>query len=285
MEITIAEKLAQSILKPRDKDTHKGTYGHALLIAGSEGMMGSAVLASKACLRSGAGLVTVHVPVCGLEVLQISIPEAMISIDSSNSFFSEVINTDKYSVVSLGPGIGVNKQTQKAIHTLLKHAKTPMVIDADGLNCLSLNKEWFSLIPKHSILTPHPKEFERLVGTWENEDQKIEKLKSLSNQLKSVVVLKGANTLISVPSGKLYKNSTGNPGMAKGGSGDVLTGMITAFLSQGYSSEESAILGVYIHGLAGDLAVEKFSEYSLLATDLIEYIPNAFLKLNMKGSV
>ena len=279
MDISITVELVQSILKPRWKDSHKGDYGHALIIAGSEGMMGSAVLASKACLRSGVGLVTVHVPICGVEILQTSIPEAMVSIDATISCYSDDVNIEKYTVVAVGPGIGTNVLTQKAIHSLLKNAKTPLVLDADGLNCLSLNKDWLSLIPENSILTPHPKEFERLVGTWENEDQKIEKLKSLSNQLKSVVVLKGANTLISVPSGKLYKNSTGNPGMAKGGSGDVLTGMITAFLSQGYSSEESAILGVYIHGLSGDLAIKEFSEYSLLATDLIEFIPKAFLKL------
>ena len=279
MDISIKVELVQSILKPREKKAHKGDYGHALIIAGSEGMMGSAVLASKACLRSGVGLVTVHVPICGVEILQTSIPEAMVSIDATISCYSDDVNIEKYTVVAVGPGIGTNVLTQKAIHSLLKNAKTPLVLDADGLNCLSLNKDWLSLIPENSILTPHPKEFERLVGTWENEDQKIEKLKSLSNQLKSVVVLKGANTLISVRSGKLYKNSTGNPGMAKGGSGDVLTGMITAFLSQGYSSEESAILGVYIHGLSGDLAIKEFSEYSLLATDLIEFIPKAFLKL------
>ena len=279
MDISITVELVQSILKPREKKAHKGDYGHALIIAGSEGMMGSAVLASKACLRSGVGLVTVHVPICGVKILQTSIPEAMVSIEATISCYSDDVNIEKYTVVAVGPGIGTNDLTQKAIHSLLKNAKTPLVLDADGLNCLSLNKDWLSLIPENSILTPHPKEFERLVGTWENEDQKIEKLKSLSNQLKSVVVLKGANTLISVPSGKLYKNSTGNPGMAKGGSGDVLTGMITAFLSQGYSSEESAILGVYIHGLSGDLAIKEFSEYSLLATDLIEFIPKAFLKL------
>ncbi len=279
MDISIKVELVQSILKPREKKAHKGDYGHALIIAGSEGMIGSAVLASKACLRSGVGLVTVHVPICGVEILQTSIPEAMVSIDATISCYSDDVNIEKYTVVAVGPGIGTNVLTQKAIHSLLKNAKTPLVLDADGLNCLSLNKDWLSLIPENSILTPHPKEFERLVGTWENEDQKIEKLKSLSNQLKSVVVLKGANTLISVPSGKLYKNSTGNPGMAKGGSGDVLTGMITAFLLQRYSSEESAILGVYMHGLSGDLAIKEFSEYSLLATDLIEFIPKAFLKL------
>ncbi len=284
VDISITVELVQSILKPRDKDSHKGTYGHALIIAGSEGVMGSAVLASKACLRSGAGLVTVHVPICGVEILQTSIPEAMISGDAKKSCFTDDVNIEKYTVVAVGPGIGTNSLTQNAIHTLLKKAKSPIVIDADGLNCLSLNKEWFSLIPKDSILTPHPKEFERLVGTWVNDDQKIEKLKSFSNQLEVIVVLKGSNTLISVPGGKLYQNSTGNPGMAKGGSGDVLTGMITAFLAQGYSSEESAVLGVYIHGLAGDLAVKEFSENSLLATDLIEFIPKAFLKLIMKGS-
>jgi hydroxyethylthiazole kinase-like uncharacterized protein yjeF len=279
MDISIKVELVQSILKPREKKAHKGDYGHALIIAGSEGMMGSAVLASKACLRSGVGLVTVHVPICGVEILQTSIPEAMVSIDATISCYSDDVNIEKYTVVAVGPGIGTNVLTQKAIHSLLKNAKTPLVLDADGLNCLSLNKDWLSLIPENSILTPHPKEFERLVGPWENDEQKIEKLHALSIKLKSCVVLKGANTLIALPSGELYENSTGNPGMAKGGSGDVLTGMITAFLSQGYSSEESAILGVYMHGLSGDLAIKEFSEYSLLATDLIEFIPKAFLKL------
>jgi NAD(P)H-hydrate epimerase len=266
----------RTLLKKRIVDSHKGNYGHSLLISGSKGKIGSAVLASRACLRSGAGLLTTHVPQCGVSILQQSIPEAIISIDSNEEFFSDSINPDHYDAIGIGPGIGMNDFTQQAFFNLLQACKKSMVIDADALNILSLNKNWFELIPKNSILTPHSKEFERLVGKWRTDEEKTERQISFSKEHQCVVVVKGSGTIISSPEGELFKNTTGNPGMAKGGSGDALTGMIAAFISQGYSAIDSALIGVCLHGLAGDIAAKKYSEYALLTSDLIENIPNAF---------
>lgn len=275
MEI-ISLQLVKEILQPRKLNSHKGNYGHAMIIAGSEGKMGAAILASRACLRSGVGLLTMHVPSCGQQIIQIAVPEAMVETDAEFSVFSTRIEQKKYTVIGFGPGIGTNVRTQKAVGELLKESLAPMVIDADGINCLSINKEMHKLIPEGSILTPHPGEFERLVGEWDSEENKLEKQLSFSKDFNCTIVLKGYRTSISTPDGKLYVNKTGNPGMAKGGSGDALTGIITAFVAQGYSSEESAILGVYIHGMAGDLAAEVKTQYGLLASDLIEFLPQAF---------
>ncbi len=274
-EYTITKEIIRGKLKPRAKESHKGDFGHALIIAGGKGKIGSAVLATRACLRSGVGLLTTHIPACGESVLQTAIPEAMISVDSNDKLFSDNIGNFHFKTIAFGPGLGTAISTQKAIHHLLKVEKIPMVIDADGLNCISLNKEWFNLIPENSILTPHPGEFERLVGSWETLEQRTELQLEFAKRLKSVVIVKGGPTYIASPDGSLYINTTGNPGMAKGGSGDALTGMITAFLSQNYSALDAAILGVYIHGLAGDVAAQKTTEYGLLASDLIEAIPDA----------
>lgn len=279
MEI-LTQQYVKELLKPRNVNSHKGDFGHALLIAGSKGKIGAAILAGKACLRSGVGLLTVHVPQCGELLLQISIAEAMVESDSNQSVFTEKINLEKYTTVGIGPGLGTDDLTKNAVYQVLKKCAFPIVIDADALNCLSLNKEFFSIIPKHSILTPHPGEFERMVGAWDSNEQKLEKQLKFSKEFDCYIVLKGHHTTISTPEGKLFQNSTGNPGMAKGGSGDALTGILTAFLAQGYTAEESAILGVYIHGLAGDLAVEEKSEFSLLANDLIDFLPQAFILIN-----
>jgi NAD(P)H-hydrate epimerase len=278
--ISVNRELVKGILKPRDPDSHKGNYGHALLVAGSEGKNGAAVLTAKACLRSGVGLLTVHIPHGAEDILQSTVPEAMVDLDSSEDRFTG-FSTDlsKYSTIGIGPGLGTEPETQKALHELIRHCQKPIVIDADGLNILSLNKEFYTLIPKGSILTPHPKEFERLAGTWQNEEDCFQKLIEFAANYSCFIVFKGHETKIVCPDGELYVNTTGNAGMAKGGSGDVLTGMITAFLSQGYSSKEAALLGVYIHGLAGDIAVESTSEYSLLPSDLIEAITEAFKRL------
>lgn len=264
------------LIKKRITGSHKGDYGHALIISGSKSKMGAAVLASRACLRSGAGLLTTHIPSSGVNILQQSIPEAMVSIDSNEEYFSDLLTVESFDAVGIGPGIGKDTNTQKALEHLLKNSANAIVLDADALNILSLNKDWFKLIPKNSILTPHNKEFQRMLGSWENEEQKIELQLSFSKMYNCVLVLKGPGTKISTPEGNIFENTTGNPGMAKGGSGDALTGMITAFLAQGYSSIEAAQLGVFLHGLAGDLAVKKYSEYGLLASDLIEFIPEAF---------
>jgi NAD(P)H-hydrate epimerase len=276
----VTEKSIKKIIRPRDQFSHKGTYGHALLISGSYGKMGACILAAKAALRSGVGLLTVHVPTSGYSIIQTSAPEAMASIDVSENYFSSAPENLNYSSIGVGPGLGTNSETVIALAKVLKKFKKPMVIDADALNMLSLNQELLELIPEECILTPHPKEFERMAGNWATDFERLELLRSFSMKLKSIIVLKGANTSIACPDGNVFFNSTGNPGMAKGGSGDVLTGILTALLAQGYSSQDSALLGVYLHGLAGDLAANEFGMNSLTATDLISWIPHSFKKIS-----
>jgi len=276
----VTEKSIKKIIRPRDQFSHKGTYGHALLISGSYGKMGACILAAKAALCSGLGLLTVHVPTSGYSIIQTSAPEAMASIDVSENYFSSAPENLNYSSIGVGPGLGTNSETVIALAKVLKKFKKPMVIDADALNMLSLNQELLELIPEECILTPHPKEFERMAGNWATDFERLELLRSFSMKLKSIIVLKGANTSIACPDGNVFFNSTGNPGMAKGGSGDVLTGILTALLAQGYSSQDSALLGVYLHGLAGDLAANEFGMNSLTATDLISWIPHSFKKIS-----
>lgn len=271
-------KSIRKILKPRQKFDHKGKFGHALLIAGSEGKMGACILAARAALRSGVGLLTVHVPKGGNAILQTAVPEAMTSIDSSDRFFSSEINTDTYQAIGIGPGLGQQEETVKAFHHLLDKVKQPVVLDADALNILAAHPEWHSRIPQNSILTPHPREFERLAGKRKDDFERLTILIEFSRRIKSVIILKGAYTTIACPDGNVYFNPTGNVGMAKGGSGDALTGILTALLAQRYEPSEAAILGVYLHGLAGDLAVREKGHYSLLASDLIDFIPGAFRK-------
>jgi ADP-dependent NAD(P)H-hydrate dehydratase / NAD(P)H-hydrate epimerase len=269
----------KKILKPRSKFDHKGTYGHALLIAGSHGKMGAALLSGRAVLRAGVGLLTVHVPECGYIILQSSIAEAMASVDEHKHFFTTIPVLDKYTAVGIGPGLGQDKLTVKAFRALLEDFRKPVVLDADALNILSDNRELLPLVPMGSILTPHPKEFERLVGKWTDDFDRLEKQKLLAKQLKSVVVLKGANTSIAAPGGEVYFNSTGNPGMATGGTGDVLTGILTGLLAQGYSSIDTAIAGVYLHGLSGDIAARERGMASLIASDIIDFLPAAFKRI------
>ncbi len=275
----VDQKSIQKMLRPRPRFAHKGNYGPALLIAGAHGKMGAAVLAAKAALRSGLGLLTVHAPACGYLVIQTSVPEAMASVDSSENYFSAPPQDLDYSAIGIGPGLGVDSETVKAFAKVLRHFKKPMVIDADGLNMLATNRELFQLLPPGSILTPHPKEFERMAGPWKNDFERHDLLRKFSAQLKCVIVLKGAYTAIGSPDGTVHFNSTGNPGMATGGTGDALTGILTGLLAQGYSSQATAIVGVYLHGLAGDLAANTGSMESLMASDLINSIPAAFKKL------
>ena len=266
------------IIRPRRKFSHKGTYGHALLIAGSYGMMGAAVLASKACLRAGTGLVSAHIPSKGYQVLQTSIPEAIISIDPSEDCFSRIPDLIPYNVVGVGPGIGTRAPVLKALKELLSNCPRPMVIDADALNLIASHKELLDLVPDNSILTPHPKEFERLAGTSKGGYDRVMKQIDFARRHNIIIVLKGANTSIALPDGKCYFNSTGNPGMATGGSGDVLTGILLSLLAQGYEPSEVALAGVYLHGLAGDMAARNTGQQALIATDIIDHIGNAFMK-------
>jgi NAD(P)H-hydrate epimerase len=267
---------AKKNLRVRRKFDHKGKYGHALLIAGGHGKMGAAILSSRAALRSGLGLLTVHVPTLGNPIIQTAVPEAMSSIDPHQEHFSHCPDLGSYTAVGVGPGIGQSDRTVGALSKVLERTQVPVVLDADALNILANNRELLQIIPKGSILTPHPKEFERLVGPWKNDFERLEKEKRLASQLNSVVVLKGAYSSVAAPSGDVYFNSSGNPGMAKGGSGDVLTGMLTSLLAQGYPALQAAQLGVFLHGFAGDLAAYEKGMTGFIPSDLIEFIPEAF---------
>lgn len=275
----VTEKSVKKLIRARKRFSHKGNFGHGLLIAGSKGKMGAAVLSARAAMRSGLGLLTVHAPACGLEVLQTSVPEAMVEVDSNENHFSTLPGGFDYEALGVGPGLGKHLDSAKAFSSLLKKYQHRMVIDADALNILSENRELLQLVPKGSILTPHPKEFERLVGAWANDFQRLEKQKELAAQLQSIIVLKGAFTSVVDEKGNAYFNPTGNPGMATGGSGDVLTGILVGLMAQGFSSIEAAILGVYLHGLAGDLAAYEVGMDSLMASDLIKYLPTAFKRI------
>ncbi|MBA3899533.1 MAG: NAD(P)H-hydrate dehydratase [Bacteroidetes bacterium] len=269
-------ELAFPLLKRRHKFSHKGNFGHALMIAGSYGKMGAAVLASKAALRSGAGLVSAHIPKCGYNIIQAALPEAMASIDRDEMMVSESIKTDAFSAIGMGPGIGLEKDTQNVLKVLIQNASQPLILDADALNILSENKTWLSFLPPNSILTPHPKEFERLAGRTSHSFDRLEMAMDFAKKHKAILVLKGAFTAVCAPDGSVYFNSSGNPGMATGGSGDVLTGVITGLAAQKIPPLEAAVLGVYIHGLAADMAAQENGETALIAGDIIDYLPKAF---------
>ncbi len=273
-------KTVRKIRRPRNKFDHKGKFGHALLIAGSTGKMGACVLAARAALRSGPGLLTTHVPRNGYSIIQIAVPEAMAQLDQSEDYFTDQKIAGEFQTIGIGPGLDQNSDTKNALGKLLENFGKPMVLDADALNLIAAHSELQLLIPAGSILTPHPKEFERLAGEWSNDFERLLKLQRFSKKINSVIVLKGAYTTIACPSGNVYFNPTGNPGMATGGSGDVLTGILTGLLAQGYTSEETAIMGVYAHGLAGDLAAREMGLSALIAGDLIDFLPAAFKKLD-----
>jgi len=272
-------ELIRKVLPVRETFAHKGSFGHALLISGSFGMMGAALLTGEAALRSGTGLVTLHVPRFGYDIVQTGFPEALVSLDQSDILFSEPPDLEPYSAIGIGPGLGCKPNSAKGLKMLLDRAKVPLVIDADALNILAQHPEWYELVPEGSVLTPHPKEFDRLAGPSENSYQRHVKQRDFSSQYKVVVVLKGAYTGISAPSGSYWFNTTGNPGMATGGSGDVLTGIISGLLAQGVDSLGAAQAGVYLHGLAGDLAVEASSQEAMIAGDMILYLGEAFREL------
>jgi NAD(P)H-hydrate epimerase len=260
----------------RHKFSHKGTFGHALLIAGGYGKMGASVLASRACLRSGVGLLTTHVPQKGYEILQNTIPEAMVSIDPSADYFSQHPELSPYNAVGIGPGIGTSGETANAVKVLIQNTGMPILFDADAINILGENRTWISFVPQHSIFTPHPREFERITEKAKDDFSRVEIQRAFSIKHNVYVVLKGAYTSISCPDGSVYFNSTGNPGMAAAGSGDVLTGVILGMLAQGYSPKEAAIIGVYLHGLAGDYAARKTGIESMIAGDIVENLGRAF---------
>lgn len=269
-------KLAKTIYQSRSKFGHKGHYGHALLIAGSYGMSGAAQLATKSCLRAGAGLVTTHVPQCAYSILQTSIPEAMCSVDTHEHFFSTLPPLDKFSAIGVGPGLGQAGLTQVAFRRLLEQASSPLVIDADALNLLAMEPELLKRLPQGSILTPHPGEFKRLFGESSNSHQQVYLLQEMAMEYHIYIILKGAHSRIAFPDGRLFFNASGNPGMATAGSGDVLTGILTGLLAGPYDPADTVLLGTFLHGLAGDLAQQNWHTEAMLASDIIQNLGKAF---------
>ncbi len=274
------EKTVKPLLRQRHRFDHKGSFGHALIVAGSYGKIGAAILAARACLRSGAGLLTVHAPKCGYEILQIAIPEAMVSVDGHQFGVTELHeDLSKFKAIGIGCGIGTNDMTALALADILKRSKAPVVLDADALNLLAGHPDFFQFLPKESILTPHLREFERMFGPSENDFERNDLQLRKAQELGVYLILKGANTAIACPDGHCFFNNTGNPGMATGGSGDVLTGILTGLLAQGYSPLDACKLGVYLHGLAGDLAMNDLQQEALLAGDITSHLGKAFKKL------
>ena len=269
----------RQFLKPRGRFDHKGSFGHVLSVAGSFGKMGAALLCGRGALRVGAGLVTLYVPRCGYEIAQIGFPEAMVLTDPHLQCISEAPTVEGYRCVAIGPGLGTGELTERALGDLLKKTDRPVVLDADALNLLARHPEWFEFLPKNSILTPHPKEFQRLFGSTTDSFEQLKTLQEATQKHELVIVLKGGRTAVAEPDGTVTFNMSGNPGMGTGGTGDVLTGMIAGLLAQGYEPVVAARLGVFLHGAAGDRAREVLSQESLLATDVLRYIGSAFARI------
>lgn len=267
------------LIKPRARHSHKGAYGRALLVAGSKGMAGASVLAARAALRSGVGLLALHVPACNNTIVQVAVPEAMTSIDSSECCFSDTLDISKYNAVAVGPGLGQSAESEAALLQLIAACRVPMVLDADALNILSRNPKYMQCLPQGSIITPHVGEFSRLFGAADSSFVRLQAARAYASTFGVTVVLKGAYTAVVTPQGAMHFNSSGNPGMATGGCGDVLTGCIVSLLAQGYASADAARIAVYIHGLAGDLAVAEKGQTALVAGDVIDFLPSAWRSL------
>jgi hydroxyethylthiazole kinase-like uncharacterized protein yjeF len=265
----LTKKYAKSFFKNAQKFDHKGTNGQLLLIAGSQGKMGAAVLAAKAALRSGVGKLSVVSPRCGVEILQTAISEAMVEINDGNCYISGYYGFN-FNTIAIGPGMGTAPETKDYLQSIFATSQTQLVIDADAINLLAMHSELLQLLPQNTILTPHPKEFERLAGHWKNESEKLELLTRFAQQNQIICLLKGAHTVIALPDGTLYFNSSGNPAMATAGSGDVLTGIIGALLAKGYSPEKAALLGVFAHGQAGDIKTQTLATPYVIASDIID---------------
>jgi hydroxyethylthiazole kinase-like uncharacterized protein yjeF len=276
--IEVTKTYILELYKPLAPNTHKGQQGHALLIGGSYGKMGSVCLSSKAALRSGCGLVTAFVPKCGYEIVQIAFPEAMVLTDENEKVLTNIHYDFEPNAIGIGMGMGQDSLTEKAFYNFILKNKSALVIDADALNVLSKNKNWLSLLPKKTIITPHKKELERLIGLWTSEEEHLEKVIQLSLEYDMIVVVKGAPTII-VYGTTMYKNTTGNQALATAGSGDVLTGSITSLVAQGYMPIEAALLGVYLHGLTADIGVLETGFEAFIATDIIKYLGKAFISL------
>ena len=268
-----------TLLRKRNAFAHKGTFGHGLLIAGCYGMAGASILAGRACIRSGIGKLSIHVPGCNKDILQQTVPEAVLTIDSGTRFFSNSENTAPYDAVAIGPGLGNFHDTSSAFIEQVRSCQTPLVIDADGLNILSEHKGWIAQLPRKTILTPHPGEFSRIAETGNDCFKMLMEAREMAMRHQFYIVLKGHYTFINTPEGHTYINTSGNSGMATAGSGDVLTGILLSLLAQGYSQDEACRLGVFLHGLAGDFAAADLGEDGIIASDIISHIPKALMKL------
>ena len=263
-------------IRTRGKFDHKGNFGHALLISGKKGSYGATVLSSRAALKAGLGLLSIHVPESANHILQISVPEAMLSFDSNNEYISNIPIDNKFSVIGIGPSLGTEKETINALFSFLQKNNKPIVLDADALNCLAFKDDFLEYLLPNTILTPHPKEFDRLFGKHKNTYERLQTQKFIAKQNQLIIILKGAHTSISDSNGNLYFNVTGNPGMATAGSGDVLTGLILGLIASGYNPFDAALCSVYLHGSAGDFALNKESFETLLASDIIANFAQAF---------
>lgn len=281
----VEARSVRPLLHPRRPFTGKRDYGSALLFCGSTGMMGAAIMSATACIRSGAGLVTVHSAHSGIDILQTSVPEAMFEPDRGEHFISDMKVHHDHQVVAAGPGIGTHEPTIDALESLLKNAHQPLILDADALNCISRRPALLSMLPPNTIITPHVGEFDRLFGEQDSSEQRLNKAVEMAKYYNIIIVLKGHYTATIRPTGKVYFNSTGNPGMATAGAGDVLTGVIAAFVAQGYRPEHAATIGVYIHGLAGDLAEKELGEVGMTATDIAKYVGRAIRLINTRGEI
>lgn len=277
----LEEKDIRSRLLHRGDFAHKGQMGNALIIAGSYGMAGASVLATKACLRSGVGKATVHTPKKNYDIMQISVPEAVMQIDHEETTFSEAVDTEDFDALGIGPGLGLSENTAIAMISQIRRAQCPVVADADALNMLASHRAWMQQLPRNIIMTPHPLEFDRLSGSPANGDyERLQQARDMAQSLHAYILLKGHYSALCMPNGHVCFNPTGNSGMATAGSGDVLTGIITALLARGYKQEDACAVGMYIHGLAGDLAEKEVGKESLIASDIISYLPEAFKRLN-----
>ena len=275
---TLLPDLKEVLLKP-NHFAHKGNNGHALIIGGSHGKTGAVVMATKACIRSGVGLCSSYIPAESYNILQSSVPEAMVFTSEEMGHLSGSFNPEPFGAIGFGPGIGMHDDTVRMFKNLLQNTSDSLVIDADGLNMLAENKTWLSFIPNNSILTPHPGELDRLTQKANSGSERLENARELSRKSGAIVVLKGAFTAICTPSGEVHFNSTGNAGMAKGGSGDILTGLITGLLARGISALHAARMGVFIHGLAGDIACQNRGVIAMHAGDMLDSLSNAWLSV------
>ncbi|MDX9811324.1 MAG: NAD(P)H-hydrate dehydratase [Bacteroidales bacterium] len=273
----------KAIMKRRSRFAHKGNFGHGLLVAGSYGKMGAALLGARASMRSGTGLLTCHIPSSGLQALNIFVPEAMASPDTDEKTVTGIADPSSYDAVAVGPGMGTEELTCLAFRKLLESYRKPMVIDADGLNILAKHRDWLSMLPPGSVLTPHPGEFARLAGSTEDGYARLMRQVEFSKKYNCILVLKGAYSSVTSPEGQVSFNSTGNPGMATAGSGDVLTGIILSLLASGYDPFEAAIASVFVHGLAGDIAALETGYEALMASDLIDNLGKAFKKISQQA--